>query len=208
MKIYVFLLFVTLTVGDSIKFNPELQRNILKFGYGINYKYEGMLAHSFDRFNIVVKFMLPSMGDLKFSNLNFDHSCAYMNKKYMPNTDFSKYLAELKTYCNKIKPFVSHYSKLIKSYNDTVYNILTNEIRPLLLHISKQKHGLVSTLVSGFIGLAYEGISSFLQGKWEDTLQKAVIAMNNEVNFQCNKLLKLDNTMLMYGIYNAETLEK
>ena len=148
------------------------------------------------------------MGDLKFSNLNFDHSCTYMNKKYMPNTDSTKYLAELKTYCNKIKLFVSHYSKLIKSYNDTVYNILTNEIRPLLLHVSKQKCGLVSTLVSGFIGLAYEGISSFLQRKWEDALQKAVIAMNNEVNFQCNKLLKLDNTLLMYRIYNVETLEK
>ena len=35
-----------------------------------------------------------------------------------------------------------------------------------------------------------------------------MIAMNNEVNFQHNKLLKLDNTMLMYRIYNAETLEK
>ena len=35
-----------------------------------------------------------------------------------------------------------------------------------------------------------------------------MIAMNNEVNFQCNKLLKLDNTMLMNGIYNADTLEK
>ena len=35
-----------------------------------------------------------------------------------------------------------------------------------------------------------------------------MIAMNSEVNFQCNKLLKLDNTMLMYGTYNAETLEK
>ena len=131
-----------------------------------------------------------------------------MNKEYMSNTDSSKYLAELTTYCNKIKPFVSHYSKLIKSYNDTVYNILTNEIRPLLLHVSKQKCGLVSTLVSGFIGLAYEGISSFLQRKWEDFLEKAVIALNNEVNFQHNKLLKLDNTMLMYGIYNAETLER
>ena len=32
--------------------------------------------------------------------------------------------------------------------------------------------------------------------------------MNGEAAFQCNKLLKLDNTMLMYGIYNAETLEK
>ena len=132
----------------------------------------------------------------------------YINKKYTPNTDSSKYLAELKTYCNKIKPFVSHYSKSIKSYNGTVFNILTNEIRPLLLHNSKQKHRIVSTLVSGFIGIAYEGISSFLQRKCEDALQKAVIAMNNEVNFHCNKLLKLDNTMLIYGIYNAETLEK
>ena len=34
-----------------------------------------------------------------------------------------------------------------------------------------------------------------------------MIAMNNEVNFQHNKPIKLDNTMLMYGIYNAETLE-
>ena len=32
--------------------------------------------------------------------------------------------------------------------------------------------------------------------------------MGNEINIQHNKLLKLDNTMLMYGIYNAETLEK
>ena len=85
-------------------------------------------------------------------------------------------------------------------------NILTNEIRPLLPHISKC--GIDSTLVSGFIGLAYEGISSFLQRKHEDALQNAMIAMNNEVNFQCNRLLKLDNSILMYGIYNAETLEQ
>ena len=183
MKLYAFLLFVMLAVSDSIQFNQELQKNILKFVYSINYKYEGMLAHSFDRFYIVTKFMLPSMGDIKFSNLNFDHSCTYMKKKYAPNMDSSKYLAELKTYCNKIKPFVSYYSKLIKSYNATVYNILVNEIRPLLPHICKQKHGIVSTLVLGFIGLAYEGISSFLQRKCEDALQKAMIAMNSEAHF-------------------------
>ena len=32
--------------------------------------------------------------------------------------------------------------------------------------------------------------------------------MNNQADIQYNKLMKLDNTMLMYGIYNAETLEK
>ena len=32
--------------------------------------------------------------------------------------------------------------------------------------------------------------------------------MGNEIETQCNKLLKLDNSMLMYGLYNADTLEK
>ena len=174
------LVIIMLTVvSKSIKFNPELQKNILNFGYGINYKYEGMLVHSFDRFYIVTKFMLPPMGDIKFSKLNFDHYCTYMNKEYAPNTDSSKYLTELKTYCNKIRPFLLHYSNLIKSYNDTVYNILEIKIKPLLPPISRQKGGIVTTLVSGFIGLAYEGISSFLQRKHEDALQKAVLAMNN-----------------------------
>ena len=165
MKFYTFaLMIITLAeVSKGIKFNPELEKNILKFGYGINYKYEGMLAHSFDRFYIVQKFMLPSMGDIKFSKLNFDYSCAYMNKEYAPNMDSRKYLRELKTYCSKIKPFVFHYNNLIKSYNATVHNILENEIKPLLPQLSRQKHGIITTLVSGFIGLAYEGISSFLQ---------------------------------------------
>ena len=107
--------------------------------------------------------MLPSVEDIKFYKLNFDHSCTYMNKEYAPNTDSRKYVTELKTYCNNIKPFVSHYTNLIKSYNTTVYNILENEIKPLLPQLSRQKCGIFTTLVSGFIGLAYEGISSFLQ---------------------------------------------
>ena len=88
-----------------------------------------------------------------------------MNKEYTPNMDFSKYLQELKMYCNKLKPFVSYYSKLIDSYNNTVNDLLENKIKPLLPNEPRQKCGLITTLVSGFIGLAYEGISSFLQRK-------------------------------------------
>ena len=55
---------------SSVEIKPELQRNILKFGYGINYKYVGMLAHSFDRFYVVTKFILPTSDDLKLSPLN------------------------------------------------------------------------------------------------------------------------------------------
>ena len=98
---------------ECTKIKLELQKNILNFGYDINYKYEGMLAHSFDRFYVVRKFMLPMIADIKFSRLNFDDTCAYMKKEYAPNTDLRKYLTELRTYCNKIKLFVSYYSRLI-----------------------------------------------------------------------------------------------
>ena len=35
--------------------NMKLKRNVLKFGYGTNYKYEGTLSHSFNRFYVVTK---------------------------------------------------------------------------------------------------------------------------------------------------------
>ena len=59
-----------------------------------------------------------------------------------------------------------------------------------------------------FIGWPHEGISSFLQHKQINALHKAVNTMNNKANIQHNKLMKLDDTVLMYGIYNVETLEK
>ena len=150
-----------------------------------------MLAHLFDRFYVVTKFMLTMIGDIKFSRLNFDDTYAYMNKEYAPNMDSRKYLTELRTYCNKIKPFVSYYSKLIDSYNKTAYNILQNEIKPLLPQISRQKHGIITTLVSSFIQLAYKGISSFLQQRHENALHKTVNPMSNQANIQHNKSMKL-----------------
>ena len=103
---------------------------------------------------------------------------------------------------------MTYYSKLIHSYNKTTHNILENDIRLLLPQKSqRQKCRIITTLVSSFIGLAYEEISSFLQRKCKMFYTK-LNAMNNQANIQCNKLMKLDNTVLMCGIYNAETLEK
>ena len=58
MKFYTFILvkIIVVIMSRGIEISPELQKNILKYGYGVNFKYEGMLAHSFDRFFIVTKF--------------------------------------------------------------------------------------------------------------------------------------------------------
>ena len=89
--------------GTSTKIKPELKRNILNFGYGGNYKYEGMLTHSYDRFYVVTKFILPSIGNLKFSNLNYDNTCTYMDNKDAQITEIRKYMLNLRTFCKKIE---------------------------------------------------------------------------------------------------------
>ena len=37
----------------TLETDSKLPRNILKFGYGIHYKYEGQLSHSIDKYYVV-----------------------------------------------------------------------------------------------------------------------------------------------------------
>ena len=53
------LLLVTLVCGTSaVSIMPELKHNVLRFGYGVNFRYEGMLAHSFERFYVVTRWKI------------------------------------------------------------------------------------------------------------------------------------------------------
>ena len=201
MRFYLFLSFIYhLYQSTSTKITPELKKNILHFGYGINYKYEGMLVHSFDRFYVVTKFILPSTGDLKFSNLNYDNTCIFRQHEHSDHRDKETYVRS-NDFCKKIEPSVIYYKRLIKSYKHIACNILENEINLILPQVPrKQKHGIITMLVSSFIGLAYEGISSFLHHKQNKALHKVVKAMENKATIQHNKLMQLENSMLMYGI--------
>ena len=167
MRFYLILSFICyLHQSTSTKIKLELKKNILNFGYRINYKYEGMLMHSFNRFYMVTKFMLPSKEDLKFSKLNYNNTCGYLDNKNTHGTETRKQMLYLMTFCKKIEPFVIYYKRLIKSYNHMAHNILENEINLILPQVPrKQECGIITLLVSSFIGLAYEGISSFLHHK-------------------------------------------
>ena len=84
------------------------------------------------------------------------------------------------------------------------HHIMKNEIDLILLQLpAKQKHCIITTLVSGFIGLAYEGISSFLHNRRHKALHKAVKTMNGKTTIQHNKPMHLEDSMIMFGIYNA-----
>ena len=88
---------------SSVEIRPELQKDILKFGYGINYKYKGMLAHSFDRFYVLTKFILPTLDDLKLSPLRYDKECKYIQDlDDQDNDQIKQNIKDLLLYCTNL----------------------------------------------------------------------------------------------------------
>ena len=78
--IIIFICMCCICNYSSVEIKPELKKSILNFGYRINFKSEGMLAHSFDRFYVVTKFLLPTINDLTFLTINFDETCDYLQE--------------------------------------------------------------------------------------------------------------------------------
>ena len=199
-------LCLLLSVYDisAIDIMPELKRNILNFGYGVNFKYEGMLSHSFDRFYIVTRFELPRTKDLKLATFKFDFECSYAN-----HTSSNNNYAKLLKYCMKITPYARLYQRQIQYYNQTAYDTLTDDIGKILpkfLTDNRHKHGailasILGSITSKVIDLAYEGISSFLHHKRHKALHKAMAVKNKKTNIQCNRIHHLEGTMIMYGVF-------
>ena len=95
------------------------------------------------------------------------------------------------------------YKVQITSHNLTAHKILKNEVDLILPKFHKEhrnKRGIFGAIISGFLGLAFEGISSFLHHKRHKSLQKAVKAMSISTEAQRNKLMHLENSLIMWKL--------
>ena len=166
---------------------------------------------SFDRFYIVTKFELPKTKYLKLATFGFDFECSYPIYTSTSTTDY----ARLINYCMKIMPYAQLYQRQIQYYNKTVYDTLANDIGKILPKSptdKRQKRGAILTTILGsvaskVIGLAYKGISSFHHHKRHKALHKAVAVMNKRSNVQHNRIHHLEDSMIMYGVYNSDMLK-
>ena len=102
--------------------------------------------------------------------------------------------ARLMNYCMKILQYAQLYQRQIQYYNKTAYNTLANDIGKILPKFPTDKRqtcGAILTTILGsvaskVIGLAYEGISSFLHHKRHKAIHKAVAVKNKRSNVQSN----------------------
>ena len=71
-SIFITIIIISLCKVFTIDVMSELKKNVLNFGCGANFKYEGMLTHSFDRFYVVAKYEIPKVEHLQFTTFAFD----------------------------------------------------------------------------------------------------------------------------------------
>ena len=204
MQIYFITAFLsTLHMVVTIDLMPKLKKNILNFRYGVNFKYEGMLTHSFDRFYVVTKYKIPRVEQLQFTHLAVNLTCSHLNISKSPLLRYVKH-------CRRITPYVKFYKQQIDYYNWTAYNLLQNEIGLILPNFNSRKKRFLSTILgtvaTKVIGLGFKGISSFLHHKRHKALQKAINALNSRTNINHNRVYHLEDTMIMYGKHNSDTL--
>ena len=157
---------------------------------------------------MVTKFELLKVEDLQFDDIPYDAECTHLDNP-KPGQILGM-IKEVKRYCVKIAPHIKYYRKQIAYYNQMATDILTNELALILPTFTKQdsqKTGIITSLITGFIGLAYEGISSFLHHKRQKALHKVVHVIENKVDLQHNKIFHLEDSMVMYGVYISDTLE-
>ena len=79
-----------------------------------------------------------------------------------------------RVYCRNIIPYMYLYKHQVEYYEKTVHNILEKDIGMILPKFGNMendvqsiclKRQIISALISGFIGWAFEGILSYLQHK-------------------------------------------
>ena len=99
----------------------------------------------------------------------------------------------------KIAPCTQLYQRQIQYYNHTAYDTLANYIGKILPKFPtdhRHKRGailasLLGSIASSVIGLAYEGISSFLCHKIHKALHKPMAIMDKKLTYNITEYIIL-----------------
>ena len=144
--------------------------------------------------------------------IKYNKECNYLHNLDDKDIDqIKENIRDLLSYCAKLRPYMSFYRIQINAHNKTAHHISKNGVNLILSKFPsgrKSKRGIFSAIISCFVGLAFEGISSFLHNRRHKASDKAVNAMSIKTDIQRNKLMHLENTLVMYEVYNAEMLER
>ena len=225
--IFIWLSLLSLpSLGKCIEINPHLHYNQLRFPWGINFKYTGLLHHNLARVWVVTKF---PKNRFHFPPVNLVPDCNFtmtpdkaQNETYRAHLRTFGILApslgtnrnrriELRNSCEDSLPAFSlvkareeyYRKKLIALVDEDLFTPL--ESYRSLGRRSKQFASLVISTVTGLVTLAIEGISGYLQSKRNKAMANTMDALHRAQVENYDSLQWYKDDLLLYGSYSLSS---
>ena len=210
--------------------------NRLNMSFGINYKFNGLLHHNFERVWVITKIAIPKLEDIHFPDINFDPYCKF-TRKLNNGRQAAKY--EIQSIWKSMKPLISLLKQKERHHENAIKALLKEEI-PRSLHesghsqssrsnqvpVSAGQRFLHSTregempvpvhkravpalipALASLVMIAVESLNSFLQKKQSKAMATGFDALRHDQTLAWNSLWQLEHDFLIYGKYNVEKLQ-
>jgi hypothetical protein len=209
------------TQGQEVDIAPELYENQLKFAWGTNFKYNGLLHHNLDRVWVVTKIPLPKWSEIKLPMDNgFNISCEFPDETMFKYTDKrgSLKLQEhiqpwLRQICKASKPLMKMLQQKSLRAKEAFTTVMRDDLYAALPELSlvdrvKRWVAQVVGFGLGLATLAIEQINTHLQKSRNEAIMKTLALLRNRDAKIHNFVTQFESDFIMYGKYNVESLDK
>ena len=236
VRMYFPLLVILSLFGLVIpaEINPHLYENQLRFPWGVNFKYNGILHHNLARVWIVTKFPLPAMNKFYFPSFNLHPQCdfnssssrglskpfnGYLSSKGGANPPDSQSSLDLnwarpwlRHVCENSLPILSLVQRKDNFYRSKLQHLVEHDLYGNLLSHrsagrSKRFAAIVIPAIAGLVTLAVESLSGYLQNRCQKAMAKAMDALQQNQKLTFNQLHRYKDDLLLYGTYNLKSTE-
>jgi hypothetical protein len=229
MLLYKIILLITIsylalrsTAQHRAKISPDLYKNKLKFPWGINYKYNGLLHHNLDRVWIVTKVPLPRVEKIRFPkddkfelDCTFEQSVSHKTTSTEPKVNLEWSQVEyLRALCKTAVPTMRMLQKTNDRLKETFIKLVVNDLHTALPYSSpagRRKRfiaAIVGPVIAGLATLAVEQLNNHLQNKRLKAMKKAIDALRQDTDKTKNFVKQFKDDFLMYGEYDIDKMDE
>ena len=210
-----FLILGSLTHVKSATISPYVQKNVLRFPYGVNFKFNGMLHQNMARVWIVTKFPIPRYEDLELQERNFMPECDFEvhSDDVQAWTDEYHYVTGwMHHICMSVQPQLKLLQEKEKFYKRELQQLLDEEILTALPALgpagrTKRFAAALIPAIAGLVTLAVESLSGYLQNKRNKYIALAVDALSKENGHYRNQFNRYGHDLLLYGEFSVNSTE-
>ena len=211
---------------------PGVEHNRLFPEYGTNFRYIGEVKHGLDRVTVVTSIPIPKYSDIRKKPLHFNCTIDLNRKE---TRTVGSYQYRVHEYCAKVMPYIRYMPNQEKSLVHGLRQPLIHDLYATLpelnpdskmqddgpaesqplssedgKEVKREKRGIGATFTSvlpGLITLAAESMTSWIKGKQQRRINKAVDTMRKTESEVKSTLSQYQDDFLMFGKYSVKSLK-